>query len=100
MGSLLSIYTQADLKAYVEGRLHPEDEEEIRALTRSDEKAREWAEYYQQQNRSTEMTEKLTKTEARQATENRTARRVLLVSMLIVAAVAILALVFGPAVFA
>lgn len=100
MASLLSIYTQADLKAYAAGSMEPEEEREIRALLRTDETARAWVDFYEKQNGSTEMTENLTKTEARQGSENGVARRVLIGSMLVVAAIALLVLIFGPEAFA
>ena len=99
MSSLLSVYTQADLKAYAAGLLEPEEQEEIRALIRDDDTARAWVDFYRIQNRSNKMTEKVTTTEARQATDNGIARRVLLASMLIVAALAITVLSFGPEAF-
>ena len=99
MNALLSVYTQADLKAFAKGLMEPEEEKEIRALLRHDETARAWVNFYRIQNGDDTMTEKLTTTEARQATDNEIARRVLLASMLIIAAIAITVLSFGPEAF-
>lgn len=96
MGLELSVFTQADLKAYAAGLLEPEEEREIRALLRTDVAARGWVEFYRKEYEEADATENSAEAEARRMTKNGSVRRVLNGSMVLVAAMAVAVLTFGP----